>query len=447
MRKTAFALAVAVTAAACAGCGGGQTAGQTDAAGSGTQGQVRTGAPSSSEGELIVAWWGNQTRNERTQKVLDLYTQENPEITFDGQPSEFSDYWNKLATAAAGNSLPDVLQMDYKYLDQYVENGLLMDLSPYVENGLLDISDCNQGIIDSGKVNDGLYALCIGISAPSLVYSKTVTEQAGVEIKDNMTMDEFLDICRQIYAKTGYKTNIAYGDGEQYVEYLLRSRDITMFEDGKLGGEASDYVEYFELYETGIKEGWLIDPSVFVERTKTTELNPLVYGTSPENMAWCTFHFSNQYPVLVESAAQGNEIGITTWPSNDVGKSNYLKPSQFLCVSKDAGNPEEAVRFINWFTNSTECNDILLGERGVPVSQSVAESIALRLPEAEQEMIAYVNDVVSVNSSKVNPPAGSGASEVIDLLNQLEEQVCYGQMTAEEAGNQLFTMGNEMLEK
>ena len=209
MKKTAFALAVAVTAAACAGCGGGQTAGQTDAAGSGTQGQVRTGAPSSSEGELIVAWWGNQTRNERTQKVLDLYTQENPEITFDGQPSEFSDYWNKLATAAAGNSLPDVLQMDYKYLDQYVENGLLMDLSPYVENGLLDISDCNQGIIDSGKVNDGLYALCIGISAPSLVYSKTVTEQAGVEIKDNMTMDEFLDICRQIYAKTGYKTNLA----------------------------------------------------------------------------------------------------------------------------------------------------------------------------------------------------------------------------------------------
>ena len=62
-------------------------------------------------------------------------------------------------------------------------------------------------------------------------------------------------------------------------------------------------------------------------------------------------------------------------------------------------------------------------------------------------MIAYINNVVSVNSSKVNPPAGKGASEVIDLLNQLEEQVCYGQMTAEEAGNELFNTGNEMMSK
>ena len=62
-------------------------------------------------------------------------------------------------------------------------------------------------------------------------------------------------------------------------------------------------------------------------------------------------------------------------------------------------------------------------------------------------MIAYINNVASPNSSKVNPPATSGASEVIDLLNQLEEQVCYGQMTAQEAGNELFTRGNEMMSK
>ena len=449
MKKTAFTLAAVMMVMACAGCSGGQeqTKGDADTSNAAGEASVKTNGASSADGELVVAWWGNQTRNERTQKVLDLYTEQNPEITFDGQPSEFSDYWNKLATAAAGNSLPDVIQMDYKYLDQYVKNGLLMDLTPYVDSGLLDISDCNQDIIDSGKSGDGLYALCIGISAPSLVYSKTVTAEAGVEIKENMTMDEFLDACRQIYEKTGYKTNIAYGDGEQYIEYLLRSKGITMFDEGKLGGEAADYVEYFQLYETGIKEGWLLDPSVFVERTKTTELNPLVYGTSPDNMAWCTFHFSNQYPVLVDSAAEGNEIGITTWPSNDVKKSNYLKPSQFLCVSKDAKNPEEAVKFINWLNNSVECNNILLGERGVPVSQTVAEAIAAKMPEPEQEMIAYINNVVSVNSSKVNPPAGKGASEVIDLLNQLEEQVCYGQMTAEEAGNELFNTGNEMMSK
>ncbi len=442
-RTMAFLLAASMAAVSLAGCGGST---QTEEGAESTAQEVKSSGGSSSD-EMVFAWWGNQTRNERTQQVIDLYTEENPGVSIDGQPSQFADYWNKLATAAAGNALPDVLQMDYKYLDQYVENGLLLDLNPYVEDGTLDVSDCNQDVIDSGKVDDGLYAICNGICAPALVYSKTVAEQAGVEVKNNMTIDEFLDVCRKIYETTGYKTNIAYTDNEPFLEYTLRAKGVTMFEDGKMGGEAADYVEYFKLYETGLNEGWLIDPAVFVERTKTTELNPVVYGTSPDNMSWCTFHLTNQYSVLVDSAAEGNELGMVTWPSNDVKKSNYLKPSQFWAISKDAKNPEEAVKFINWLTNSVECNDILLGERGIPVAQSVSEAIASKLPEPDQEAIAFVNDVVSPNSSKVNPPADAGASGVIDLLNQLEEQVCYGQITAEEAGTTLFEEGNEMMAK
>lgn len=441
-RTTALLVAAAMTTASLTGCGGNAGNGGDES----TNPEVKSSGGSSSD-EMVFAWWGNQTRNERTQQVIDLYMEENPGVSIDGQPSQFADYWNKLATAAAGNALPDVIQMDYKYLDQYVENGLLLDLTPYVDNGILDVSDCNQDVIDSGKVDGQFYAVCIGISSPALVYSKTVAEQAGVEIKNNMNIEEFLDTCRKIYETTGYKTNIAYTDNEPFMEYLLRAKDVTLFEDGKMGGEAADYVEYFELYETGLKEEWPIDPAVFVERTKTTELNPLVYGTSPENMSWCTFHLTNQYSVLVGSAAEGNELGMVTWPSDNVKKSNYLKPSQFLAVSKDAKNPEEAVKFVNWFNNSVECNNILLAERGIPVSKSVSEAVSEKLPEPDQEAIAFVNEIVSPNSSKVNPPADAGASGVIDLLNQLEEQVCYGQITAQEAGTRLFEEGNQMMAK
>ena len=42
-----------------------------------------------------------------------------------------------------------------------------------------------------------------------------------------------------------------------------------------------------------------------------------------------------------------------------------MSASSSTVGSRDARNPEEAVKFINWFNNSTKCNDILLGERGV----------------------------------------------------------------------------------
>ena len=45
-------------------------------------------------------------RNERTSKILEMYSEENPGVTFDGQFSEWNDYWNKLATASAGHTMP-----------------------------------------------------------------------------------------------------------------------------------------------------------------------------------------------------------------------------------------------------------------------------------------------------------------------------------------------------
>lgn len=451
-RKLALLAAAAVTAATLAGCGSSSATGETASSSDTAAETATTQSAESSEGSsgsasLTMAWWGNQTRNERTQKIIDLYTEQNPGVAIDGQFSEFNDYWNKLATAAAGHSMPDIVQMDYKYLNQYVSNGLLVDLKPYIEDGTIDTSDANQDVLNSGMVDDGLYALCNGINAPALLYNKTLLDENGITVKDNMTMDEFIQVSKEIYEKTGYKTNLCYNQNEQWLEYFLRANDIVLYEDGKLGGDSADpYVDFFKLYEDGIADGWVIDPSVFAERSiGSVEQDPLVYGSSPETMSWCAFAYSNQLTATVAAAPEGTEIGITTWPSADPVKSDYLKPSQFFAISSDSKNPEEAAKILNFITNSVDCNNILLGERGIPLSSKVADAIAPNLDADTQRVITFVNEVVSPNSSQVNPPSTNGASEVNDLINKLQEQVCYGQMTAEDAGKQLFEQGNQIM--
>lgn len=451
-RKFALLLAAAMTAASLAGCGSssasGDTAADTTAAEAGTTETAEsTEGSNSGSANLVMAWWGNQTRNERTQKIIDLYSEQNPGVTIDGQFSEFNDYWQKLATAAAGHSMPDIVQMDYKYLNQYVTNGLLVDLTPYIEDGTINTADCNQDVLNSGSVNGGLYALCNGINSPALLYNKTLLDENGITVKDNMTLDEFIDVCKEVYEKTGYKTNLCYNQNEQWIEYFLRADDIVLYEDGKLGGDSYEpYADFFKLYEDGLKDGYVIDPSVFAERSiGSVEQDPLVYGSSPETMSWCAFAYSNQLTATVSAAPEGTEIGLTTWPSADPKKSDYLKPSQFFAISSDSKNPEEAAKILNFITNDVDCNNILLGERGIPLSSKTAEAIAPNLDETTQKVITFVNDVVSANSSQVNPPSTNGASEVNDLINKLQEQVCYGQLSAEDAGKQLFEQGNQIM--
>ena len=447
-KKLALLLTAAMTVTSLAACGSSSDSNaKADAAGDNSSSTVQSNGGSSDASSLVMAWWGNQTRNERTQTILDMYSEENPGVTIDGQFSEFNDYWNKLATAAAGHSMPDIVQMDYKYLQQYVNNNLLVDLTPYIEDGTIDVSNCNQDVLNTAQVNGGLYALCNGINAPALLYNKTLLDENGITVKDNLTMDEFVTLSREIEEKTGYKTNLCYNQNEQFLEYFLRADDIVLYQDGKMGGDSADsYVKFFKLYEDGIKDGWVVDPSVFAERTiGSVEQDPLVYGSSPATMSWCSFSYSNQLTAIKNAAPEGVEIGITTWPSGNPQKSDYLKPSQFFAISTDSVNPKEAAKLLNYITNSVDCNNVLLAERGIPLSSSVAETIAPNLDENSQEVIDFIYNVVDPNSSQVNPPSADGSSEVNDLINKLEEQVCYGQMSAEEAGAQLFEQGNSIM--
>lgn len=449
-RKLAIVLTAALAVSSLAACGG--KADETSKAGTEAE-SITTGADAgmagaSAGGNLTVAWWGNQTRNERTQAALDKYSELNPGITFDGQFSEWSDYWNKLATAAAGHSLPDLIQMDYSYLDQYVTNNLLVDLSPYIEDGTINLGDVSEGIVDSGKVDDKVYAISIGVNAPALVYNKTVTDQAGVTIKDNMTLDEFVAVSKEIYEKTGYKTNMAYGVSQEILQAMIRGYDgHVLFDEGKLGVDSADeFVPFYKVYEDGVKEGWYIEPGVFAELTPgSVEQDPLVYGSSPETMSWTAFCWSNQYNAFANAAPDGMELALTTWPSKDPQKSNFLKPAQLFSVSVDSKNPKEAAKLIDYWTNSLDCNKILLGERGVPISSKVASDLAPSLGDSEQKVISFINDVVTPNSSPINPPYPDGSSEVSDLINKLGEKVCYGELTAEEAAEQLYTEGDKIM--
>lgn len=449
-KRIALLMAAAMAAASLTGCGGGNTPTTADTTADSAAADTTKAATGDESGDLklTMCWWGNQVRNEKTQAALDLYTEQNSGTVIEGQFSEWSDYWNKLATSAAGQAIPDIVQMDYSFIDQYVKNGLLEDLTPYIKDGTLDVSNISDNTMASGTVNGGVYAVCAGINAPSLLYNKTLLDKGGIVVKDYMTTDEFINLCREVYEKTGYKTNIAYYNAGAYLDYFMRGNDVVLYGDKKMGGEEKDYLPFFQMYETGIKEGWFIDPGVFAELSiGSVEQEPLVYGSSPETMSWCAFYNSNQLTAIQKAAPEGMEVGITTWPSADPKKSSYLKSSQFFSVGAHSKNPKEAVKVLNFLTNSSDANNILLGERGVPASSVIAKELAPKMSDVEQKVIHYVNEVVTPNCSPINPPAPDGASEVSNLLNKVQEQLCYGEYDAETATKEFFNGANSIMSK
>ena len=285
-----------------------------------------------------------------------------------------------MKTAAGDGSLPDLMQQDYAFLEQWVESGDLLDLTPYVESGALDISNIPQSIVDTGKVGEGLYALCAGVNAPAMLYNKTLTDELGITVPDSPTWDEFVAITKQIFeAKGGYGVIFGQGNSENPVTYYARSMGHqALFEKEGVSLTAEEAAGYYARIMEGVAEGWMFNTDQIANvDVNTIEQNPLVFGASPDVRTWCALAFSNQLAAFQKAAAaNGLELGICAWPSSDPAASNYMKPGQFFSVTTDSKNPDLAVAILNYLINDPQANTKLQAERGVPANSAVAAAIA-----------------------------------------------------------------------
>ncbi len=403
--------------------------------------------------ELGFGWWGNPKRDAVTKDAFDFFTENYPNVTFNPNAQNWTNYWALMSTYSSNNDLPDIMQQDYAYLQQWVEAGDLLDLTPYVESGALDVSGLSESILASGKVGDGLYALCAGVNAPALVYNKTLTDSLNITVPDNMTWTEFEEISRQIFAARGI--GVIYGNGSSENPLTYYARGLGYQELWNAEGAvptAEEMSGYYARLMRDVAEGWMFntDQLANVIAEGDLNMNPLVFGATDDVRTWCAFAFSNQLAALQKAAdAEGVELALAAWPSDNPQASNYMKPGQFFSVTTDTKNPDLAVAFLNYLINDPQGNILLQAERGVPANSELAVQIAdeLNKLDATYGTAAKYLAMVAENSSPIFPPlpayAGTANDDIIKRLSD-EVLVKSPSITAEEAGADFVDSVNDL---
>lgn len=434
-----MAAAMALSLAACGGGGttAGSTAAESKADAQVTEAPAAGGAASGEKVTLNLIWWGNQTRNDVTKQAVDLYMSQNPDVEIKVEFTDWSGYWDKLSAMAAGGNLPDIIQQDYAYINQYEKSGQLADLSEFINNGTIDVSNIPDSVIASGTINGKCYAISLGSNAPMMVYDKAIVEAAGVTIPERMTIDELYDISQQIYDKTGAKTY--YDGGINMMVITARANGSNLFDEIN-DGKSDSLSIHFANVEKFAKAEFAISPDLLAEKNPDiVETKPLIDGTT-----WNDFSFSNQFISISSSA--GRDLGITTYPtlSDAKAESMYLKPSQFFSIAESSQNKEAAAKFINWFTNSTEANDILKAERGIPINAEVAAAIKPNADAVSQSVFNYISAVGEI-AATIDPPDPAGKGEVEAFGKLTVEDLRYGDVDAATATETFVTEARRML--
>ena len=161
------------------------------------------------------------------------------------------------------------------------------------------------------------------------------------------------------------------------------------------------------------------------------------------------YMWSNQLVAAWTAAGDGRHFKLTMLPRPKDGTQaeNYLKPSQFISITKDTKHPKEAAMFIDFITNDVEANKILLGERGVPISPKIQEAIKPLLTPAQVETQDYLG-IVESNGSPLPPPDPAVQSRTWTnnmYLPQLVDPVLLKQTPPEDAVAQFRKDANSLL--
>src|SRR6185436_3603547 len=97
---------------------------------------------------LKMAWWGSPTRAERTNMVAKMFEAKNPGITIQteffattqGMGIVGTDYWPTMNSYAMNDKLPDIMQHDYAYIEEWTGRNLVQPLDALIADGTIKLT-------------------------------------------------------------------------------------------------------------------------------------------------------------------------------------------------------------------------------------------------------------------------------------------------------------------
>ncbi|KQU95045.1 ABC transporter substrate-binding protein [Devosia sp. Root105] len=373
---------------------------------------------------MRMAWWGGQSRAERTLQALAIYAQQHPGHTVDTEYLGWDDYWPRIATQSAGGNAPDVLQMDIEYLAEYASRGVLLDLDSYVGSAL-SVGDFDPAVLDNGKVGGKLYAVANGVNAVAIAYNSVAYEEAGVAPPDaSTTWEQFAQLTAEFSRKTKRQGMFGTADGsaaQPVLETWLRQRGKELYTpQGKLAYDAGDITEWFQMWADMRAAGSI--PPGDIEALGQGSIDNSLFAQSRAAVAWAN---SNEY--VAYQSFTPDPVRLSPYPRVGAdGKGGlYVKPSQFFAVSARSRNPEAAVALLNFLLTDPGATTALGSERGIPASAAVRQRLGPSMNEADKLMSDYISGLGEL-AGALPPPQPPGNGEITDAFSSASQEVSFG---------------------
>lgn len=304
---------------------------------------------SSNEEKIVISYanWnlGTEEENNLERRMILRYMEENPNVTIKiAENIDTAKYLESLTTAAAAGNLPDVIMLEN--IPTPLANEWLLDLTPFVESDE-DWSKIATPVVESTKHNGNPYAMPAGQFFLGYFINQDLFEKENIrELEFGYSLEDFENSVKSLTSLN--KGMIGLEDEISMIDWYA--------------GILNDELGWF----TWDGEKYNLDSQDFKESIhKINELskNGYVYSAlSPEEQQ--NFKGTNGFEVWMEGevafkydgtyAADGMKDFAFDTKFIGLPNSKTVIVNDYMGISKNTENAEEAYKFAKWMTFSKE---------------------------------------------------------------------------------------------
>lgn len=340
-------------------------------------------------------------RVEAMDTLIENFEAANPDITVTMTHFPYADYRTKVAAAIPAGEGPDVVQLFYGWLNDYVQAELIQPL-PADSFPAAQIDEEFFPMVQAMKDGDAYWALPTAVRSLALFYNKRLFEEAGITSPPE-TLDEMMEAAAALtkfdgagnITQVGITAGMTAQDHHWWREGLIR----------QFGGEP--YVDDYQTVNYNSEAGQAaVDfyTNMFMGENPVSAIGFMDEPQAAFKAGRAGMHIDGSFRIGSLNGTRGLEWGVTELPANADGtRSNYSSYWVNAITTKAQGEKyDAAVKFMAYIT-SDEAMQVWLDTVGeLPAKPSVGMTEANANDETFGPFIrglAYANTTKFANES------------------------------------------------
>lgn len=396
---------------------------------------------------LRMSWWGGSDVHRAHIEAIKIFERKFPHISVKAEYTGWAGHLERLTTQIAGDTAPDVMQINWNWLVLFSRQGDgFYDLDKVANT--FDFSQYDQDSLSMGRVRGRLNAVPVSMAARLFYFNATTFEKAGLAIPS--TWEELFaagPVFRDKLGPDHYPLDLNLQDVIAIARtWQIQQTGLPYVNEAasRLNVSADQMVAAAQLYER------LVDTHVIPNVRERAS-----YGNVPpqEMRPWITGRYAGVHQWIsavgksIDTLEPGQRVALGAFPLQVGAKDAGLlyRPAMLLTINRGTRYPQEAALLMNFMLNDPDATRVVSVKRGPPVSRRALDALATAgelkgLSWEGLQQIQKLPNRVRESGFFEHPRVRDGFIDTYEMLG-------YGRLNAATAGLRMFEDVNAILRR